>query len=220
MHFVTLGDSITYGEGASRPWRSYPNVLAALFNRSMHRARSYGDILAQPGWTSADLRSAVVNSGNAVLSTSSAIVIWVGGDDLAAGALAVTRGAGQPAQLIAACIRRYALNLGQLLLYVRRVSRAPVYVCTQYNPFPNSALAEQGISALNSATAQVARRAGVRCVDSAAWFAGRQRELIAGYRTGTLRDALRSPLPIHPSDAGHRVIAQGLYGVIAPNIHM
>lgn len=218
MRFVALGDSITYGDGASRPCRSYPNVLTALLRRGEHRAPTYGDILAQPGWTSGALRAAVTASNIEILRSANAVIVWIGGDDLADTALRLAQGAPNPQKQMAGAIKNYAFQLGGILTVIRTVSKANVYVCTQYNPFPNSPLAVAGIQTLNTTTLNVANRAGCHCVDTSSWFAGRESALIAGYRTGTLRDARQYPIPIHPNDRGHLVIAEGLYRNIAPNI--
>lgn len=220
MHFVSLGDSITYGEGASNPCRAYPSVLAQIMRRSMRRSETRGEVLAQPGWTSASLTNAVIQNGPETLSTSSHILIWIGGDDLAMGGLAALHSTRKkPVQTIEQSLTAYARHLGSLIRYVQKTSGATLLVCTQYNPFPNSAIAVQGIGALNTATEKVGRAMGVHVVPSATWFQGRQSELIAGFRSGTLRDAQRKPLPIHPNDAGHLVIAEGLAAHMAPSAH-
>lgn len=217
MLFVALGDSITYGLGASRPSLAYPRVLARLLQHSRRTgSRVCAQVLAEPGWTSGALASAVVGNGAPLFSGSGAIVIWVGGDNLAYAGLAALENRSNALRTIEAGIRQYGVELARLVQYIKMNTRAPILVCTQYNPFPNSPIAEQGIGALNQATATVAGRLGVQLVPSAAWFAGRQSELIAHYRTGTLADVRRPPLPIHPNDRGHRVIAEGLYSVMAP----
>jgi lysophospholipase L1-like esterase len=219
--FVALGDSITYGEGASGPCKSYPSVLARLFRESRKARLSTGDILAEPGWTSAALQAAVTSTGSQTLSRACVVVIWIGGDDLAQAALTLAqiRGAA-PSRYIERSIRQYSVHLGQLLPYIHRVSRAPIFVCTQYNPFPNTAIARAGVEALNEATAFVAGRKGATIVPTASWFEGRQSSLIAGYRHGTIQDALLPPLPIHPNDAGHHLIAEGLYRTMAPMLRV
>lgn len=216
MHFVDLGDSITYGEGASSYCRAYPSVLASMLQGSRGKGNFTGDVLAYPGWTSGALENAVIETGPIPISSARFVVIWVGGDNLVHGGLAALHGSGSPANVIKQSLATYGLHLGKLLHYVRRTTRAPMLVCTQYNPFPNSPIAVQGIGALNDVTATVVAASGGQLVPSGTWFQGRQAQLIAGYRTGTLRDAMGPQAPIHPNDTGHRVIAEGLYAQLAP----
>lgn len=73
----------------------------------------------------------------------------------------------------------------------------------------------EAIATLNQITQQTASRLGVAVALTHQWFEGRQAELISGYRTGRIRDALQSSNPpIHPNDRGHKVIAQGLSSFI------
>lgn len=215
MHFVSLGDSITYGEGASRPSLAYPSVLSGLLNQRRGFRTCCGEILAQPGWTSRTLASAVAASTPVPLQSAKCVIIWIGGDDLAAAALASASQRNISSGLSRA-LASYGFFLQQTVREVQRVTSAPIFLCTQYNPFPNSPLAVEGIGLLNQAIHTVSSHTKTTVVPSGDWFTGRQPELIAGYRTGTLKDVMRHPIPIHPNDRGHRVIAQGLFSTVAP----
>ncbi|GLV13515.1 hypothetical protein Heshes_11990 [Alicyclobacillus hesperidum] len=215
MHLVSLGDSITYGEGATTPSRAYPSVLTALLQSHL-RSRSCCDaILAEPGWTSTDLLSALGAAGNLPLTNARAVTVWIGGDDLAQAALA-TLASGRKSLPIAPLVVRYKRNLTDIVRFAQADSRNVVIVCTQYNPFPNSPLAGEAVATLNEAIRSVAAATGAALAPVADWFAGRQSELIRNYRTGTIADALRGPAPVHPNDRGHRVVAEGLYRMLAP----
>lgn len=213
MLYTALGDSITAGELASSPARAYPSLVVSMLQRT-RSARSIGEVLAAPGWTSQELTSAVFDNSSVYLREASSISIWVGGDNLADAALAMLHGARRT--VIEQSIIAYGKSLALLVGAIRRVSPAQIILCTQYNPFPNTPIATMGIDALNEATRMVAGRTGAVIAPTEAWFAGRQAELIAGYRTGTIRDALTSPiLPVHPNNRGHRVIAEGLFPIVA-----
>lgn len=215
MLYTALGDSITAGELATSPARAYPSLITT--NLRAHRRGWFGEVLAAPGWTSQTLNAAVWENGPLPLRESNVISIWVGGDNLADAALAMLHGA--RTSILKQSLLGYTRSLGALITGIRRVSRAGIVVCTQYNPFPNTPIAAQGIAALNEATSTVAASAGAIVAPVHQWFEGRQAELIAGYRTGTVRDVFRSsPVPIHPNDRGHRVIATGLTPILA-NAH-
>lgn len=208
--FAALGDSITYGAGASRPSFAYPSVLAKLICTTRRVSNEFGTIMAQPGWTSGALRTALMQSDPAVIRQARPVIVWIGGDDLAYAALAALEVKRTPMRVVQSALVNYRVQLTRLIHYVHQFNRAPIYVCTQYNPFPNSELAAYGIGLLNQSMQTVSARTNAQIVDTGSWFEGNQNRLIAGYRTGTLRDAMRGMPPIHPNDRGHRVIAEGL----------
>lgn len=212
MLYTALGDSITAGELATSPARAYPSLVTQ--NLRQHRRGWFGEVLAEPGWTSQTLNAAVWENGPIPLRESNVITIWVGGDNLADAALAMLSGA-RPT-ILKRSLAGYMQSLRALIVGIRRVSRAGVVVCTQYNPFPNTPIAAQGIAALNEATRAVAAATSAAVAPVDEWFTGRQAELIAGYRTGRVQDVFRSvPVPIHPNNRGHRVIADGLTPIVA-----
>jgi acyl-CoA thioesterase-1 len=205
--YTTLGDSITAGEDATAPDRAYPGLMATLISRRGMAA--YANVLAQPGWTSADLTAAVFSNPPAPLTQSRAVSIWIGGDDLAAAGLQMLRGAPQSVAITA--LKRYERDIALLVGHIRRVSQAKIVLCTQYNPFPHSPIAVTAVDGLNTATARLANTLHTALAPVHTWFAGREAELIAFYRSGRLEDALTSPrLPVHPNNLGHRVIAEHL----------
>ncbi len=211
--FTALGDSITAGENATSPLHAYPSLVVSLLQSRSDSVA--GEVLAYPGWTSEALEMAVLENAPLYLQQSNAISIWVGGDDLTDAALAVLRGA--PRQTLQRSLAQYGRNIASLVLAIRSVSRAPVILCTQYNPFPNSPVADEAVDALNRITAGVSSRLNARLAPVHAWFAGRQASLIAGYRTGRIEDALATAaVPVHPNNRGHRVIARGLTRMIRP----
>lgn len=209
--YVALGDSITAGEDAFPVGNAYPHLVVTELCKGGQNAT--GEILAQPGWTSKALLTAVSQTTYAPLSRATAVTIWVGGDDLALAALSMYRGA--PKETVSRAILNYTSDVHALVKLVRQVSHAKIILCTQYNPFPNSPLAAEGISTLNAATFATAEQLRTACAPVHSWFEGREAELIFGYRSGTIQDVLRAPkLPIHPNNAGHRVIAEGLFPLL------
>lgn len=213
--YVAMGDSITYGDNASTPNRAYPHLVNCWLaaNQRSNPRFSALEVFAEPGWTSETLAGALLSAYPAGLQSARYVSIWVGGDDLAYAALAIAKGA--PKQLLARILKTYGRDITGIVTLVRRVSRARIVLCTQYNPFPNTPMAGEAIAALNEITAATAARIGTGLAPVHSWFEGRQNQLISGYRTGRLQDVLASPiLPIHPNNLGHRVIAQGLEPIL------
>lgn len=223
--YIAMGDSITAGENASSLTRTYTSIVGCELtrlsscgrvgrgpDRDLLRAPEV-EVIASPGWTSAALWRTVYEMDVLALRSARYVTIWVGGDDLAYAALALTQGA--PTSTLTQALQHYTTDLAKIVDRVRSVSNAAIVVCTQYNPFPNAPLAVMGITALNQATAAVAQRLRVRLAPVHAWFEGRQSELIYGYRSGRIRDALDGRgLPIHPNNRGHQVIAAGLAPIL------
>ncbi len=211
VRYTALGDSITAGEATTRPSLAYPNLVISMLASTWQHNMVQGQVLAEPGFTSLALEHAVMQNSAAYLSNASAITIWVGGDDLAYAALAGL--ASRNGNSVSQAIRLYGVHLAALINRIRAVSMATIIVCTQYNPFPNSQIAANGINALNNMTVTVSEQNSAVIADTHNWFEGRERELIAGYRTGKIEDVTRS-LPIHPNNRGHEVIAKGLFPLI------
>ena len=216
IFYTALGDSITFGYNASSPWRAYQRLLRAELQA---RGGAVVEVVAEPGWTSGALSAAVLGDGVLeLMPRSSVVTIWAGGNDLANAGLRLLRsgqtGAGAQ-QALAGTVAAYGRNVALLVAAVHRVSEAQILLCTQYNPFPHSPIAVQAVGALNQATVAAAAQLHVQVAPVHQWLAGQEAALIAGYRSGRLEDALRSPrLPIHPNDAGHAVIASGLARLI------
>lgn len=210
--YIAMGDSITAGESASSPRRTYVNLVGqhlTRFGPNTNGPTDGPEVLARPGWTSEALARAVKSRFSSRFHQAKFVSIWVGGDDLAYAALAISRGA--PRTLLVNSLRHYARDLEFIVGSVRRVSSARIVLCTQYNPFPNSLLAVQGIQALNDLTVRSAIRLHTGLAPAHLWFEGRQQQLIYGYQSGRIQDVLhRARSPVHPNDHGHQVIANGL----------
>lgn len=209
--YTALGDSITFGENATSARHRYVNLLAGEL--SHREGRTVLEVLAQPGWTSGALTAAALSEFLCPLRQARLVTIWIGGNDLAYAGLRVLRGA--PAQTVETALLQYGRHLHTLVAAIKQCSRARIVLCTQYNPFPNSEVACKGVAALNAVTAETARAHGVVLAPTAALIDGRQPQLISGYTNGRIEDVMRSPvLPVHPNNAGHRVLADGLHSII------
>jgi len=204
MFYLALGDSITYGQSASAADNRYcSRILNQLESRSSSPV--HGQVIAQPGWTSATLAGALGPCLGAIRRCDT-VTIWIGGNDL--GLAAMNRGISE--ETVKHTLLRYQQNLARICGAVRNVSHARIVLCTQYNPFPKSPIAARAVRALNAVTKQTAKQFRCDVAPVHKWFAGRESQLIAGYNGGRLEDAIRGPRPVHPNDRGHAVIAQGL----------
>jgi acyl-CoA thioesterase-1 len=211
MVYTALGDSITAGKNAASPFMTYPYLLETALQNHPHHAATH--VLAEPGWTSKALLTSVMQSPPDLLYRSSTVSIWVGGNNLIDAGMVMLQGA--PPSILKKALTNYQTDVSLLIRLIRTQTTGSILLCTQYNPFPNSPIAAAGIDALNHAIRTLAQRHSVKLVPVHSWFAGREPQLIAGYRDGKLTGVLgQKSLPIHPNNRGHRVIAQGLLPLI------
>ncbi|TCP53867.1 lysophospholipase L1-like esterase [Tumebacillus sp. BK434] len=210
--YTAMGDSITAGLNASAPSLAYPSCIMRSLKERGKEAKL--GVIAQNGWTSSALRC-VAPEAAGLLHNSTTITIWIGGNDLLQAAAGIVVG-GRPVQTaIAGRLASYSSNMERIVASVRQHSKACIILCTQYNPFPNSPVAVEGVAALNKSTADSAKRLGTELAPVHEWFEGSQPALIFGYRNGRIEDALRPfRRPIHPNNAGHAMIARHLASYI------
>lgn len=210
--YTALGDSTTAGLSATSPALAYPSrIVQGLKERGSEAELR---VIAQHGWTSSTL-AAVTPQALGVLGRSTTVTIWIGGNDLLQAAAGIVM-SGRPVQTaIGGLLAAYSSNLERIVTTVRQNSNARIILCTQFNPFPNSPVAIEGIASLNRVTAQTAKRLGTGLAPVHKWFEGSQPALVDGYRTGRVEDVLRPfRRPIHPNNAGHALIARHLASYI------
>jgi lysophospholipase L1-like esterase len=212
VNYLALGDSITFGQNASSSRRAYPSKVASMLQLKGIQAKLI--VLAQPSWTSADLAEEI-DIDPSLIECAKVVTVWIGGNDLIRYGLSSLR---QPAAPILGMMNRYKRTLDMILGMVRIMGVKHIICCTQYNPFPNSAIAVDAIRIMNQliTSSATTNRCLVAPVDH--WFSGNEGSLIYGYRGGHAEDALRGFAAVHPNDQGHEVIASGLFSIIYPLI--
>lgn len=201
MLYAALGDSITYGYSASCDAQSF----VARVRRTLAKQQPVSLYLsAKPGWTSRQLRKAVLKAPECIWDEARLVTILVGGNDLMWSAPWLVDS--NPAQLLRVTERLYD-NLTEIVECVAR-PRSTLLVGTLYNPFPNSLLSEEYTVALNKSIRRVVQQKGVHLIDIHQPFLSHEAELIDGYRNGQIRDLRLRGNPVHPNDAGHAVISK------------
>jgi lysophospholipase L1-like esterase len=212
INYIALGDSITFGQKASSICRAYPSRLTSMLRLKGIQVTPI--VIAKPSWTSADLVEEIY-SDPSLLACAKWATIWIGGNDLIHYGLSSLSETAPPIQEM---MNRYKRRLDMILGLVRKMGVKHVICCTQYNPFPNSAIAVDAIRTLNQLITSSATTNHCLVARVDRWFSGNEHSLIYGYQDGNVEDVLRGFAAVHPNDKGHEVIASGLFSSIYPLI--
>lgn len=200
--FLVLGDSISAGYGADPTMNGYAYKLykQGVFDTQVHTLFANA---AVPGVTSADVRAYQIPQVERF--SPDVIVMTVGGNDL----IAVLEGRSE----VATAIARYQENLTQTLLDLCVSEKAPfvylgnIYGIPQLGEDVNNLIAY--FNGVSSAVVDGVAGSGcpVKLVDIHSAFAG---------RSGLLNIARNGAKPdeVHPTNAGHGVIADAFKLVI------
>ena len=211
---VALGDSITAGVGGrwNKGYAEHLHELLALRHPEL-KLVNWGI----PGLTIPRLRKAIAEGEHLhdTIADASMIVMTIGGNDLI-DALPkkmpsdLERLADRPNQ-------EFARDLDELMLTIRSLTRAPVYLGDLYNPFPESDYAVRLIGMVNRIYLHplADRYSRVHIVHLNDVLRGQEPSVIQYYKSGTLRDLKRWwRRPIHPNDQGHELIARAFQSAI------
>lgn len=210
LRYVALGDSLASGMAAINGGRSYADAYAQMLRRRTAREVKL-DNLGVPGLTSAELLDSLRHNADVRAAVSKAdIVTWdIGGNDLIETAVQIAAGNCGGSDGLA-CLpqardefeQRWTAIVDELAT-LRRSPRVRLQTFTLYRPFAtvrgvreDALLAE--LDARNDIILDSQGQHGVQVADVADTFAdGQQSDLIDD-------DGL------HPTQAGHRVIAREL----------
>lgn len=205
MIYVALGDSITFGYDAAEDRKRYVTELTRMLAR---QTRTCAYIHAKPGWTTSQLARSLDRIPACILAEAGLITIMIGGNDLIQ---TVPWFLDDVTEAVEKLRARVHPQLVGLVRRVRKSSRARILLCTVYNPFPASGLAQRGVEELNALIRAVAVVEGCGVVPVDRYFSGREAEWVHGYQSGELNDFRLRKNPIHPNDHGHAQIARAIF---------
>ncbi|EPZ45941.1 hypothetical protein N007_07960 [Alicyclobacillus acidoterrestris ATCC 49025] len=204
MLMLALGDSITYGYGATSPDLSYPERLRKHLARN---ARVSLHVQAKPGWTSRQLNKSLPEVPQCIYDEAEIVTLMIGGNDLLRGAPVLLTG--KPERIAQVCER----SQSEIEEIVERANRPynTFVIATLYNPFPNFELAERITQTYNDMIRKVAAHHRLHVFDASRAFRGHEADYVEHYKNGQFRDIRLYKNPIHPTDAGHHALYQGFF---------
>lgn len=196
---VVLGDSISAGVGGSHALARYTAHLCVA------------TVIAEDGWTSRRLLKEVQKQPRHMWKEAEDVLILIGGNDLL-WALPYIMSTRLREKMLDKILHEYQQNLQAICALLSPLIRGRLILAGLYNPLPHSDIARQAIMRMNHIIRQTARLYKGCFVDLFSRFEGRQAELIAHFKKGTLSDLrLFGDNPIHPNDRGHQVIAEAIW---------
>jgi len=200
LTYVSLGDSLAVGVGASDPQE---HGYAPLYREFLERETGREVRLVQLGLSGETSERFVKGPGSQLARAEAAlrkspgatVTLSIGGNDL----LRTKDGAAAERE---AALVRYAENLDLILKTLREASEPPpsITVLALYNPAPGSFTYEWA-TRMNATIRDVAARNGVRVAAADRAFQGHEAEYA---------HHARYPWDIHPTDRGHEALARAL----------
>ncbi|MHB1683575.1 MAG: SGNH/GDSL hydrolase family protein [Bacilli bacterium] len=205
MIYLALGDSITHGYDASDEEHRFVTVLTRKLNK-VERTSLY--MQAKPGWTSAQLLRSLDKVPECVIAEAAIVTLMIGGNDLlkALPWFLDDEEAGNK-KLRAS----FLPTVHAIVEHTKRNPDAVFMICTVYNPFPKSELAQRAISGLNGILREAATAYSCLLVPVDEWYGGEEGTLVNRFKRGELQDFRLVRNPIHPNDKGHVRIADAVF---------
>lgn len=210
--YFALGDSITAGDGSSHPSLSFvAHVSRFVMDKSL-ATRTI--VVAKNGWTTKDVFTAAQRVDAPIWDRTNVLTLISGGNDLRRllrRQMFAFSGARISSQAVLRRLQTYRTDFNHLCHFIASKRIPHVVVGTLYNPLPNYDVAVDAICRLNDIAREVAKTYRFDVVGVYQTFRENEPYFIEGYRTGQFEDIL-SPIrrPIHPNNAGHKQIADGI----------
>lgn len=208
MIYLALGDSITYGYDATMENEKYVQKLTKKLNESK-RTTLY--VHAKPGWTSSQLMRSLERIPEVVIQEAEFITLLIGGNDLIKAMPWFLDNRETALERLRAS---FFPQVKEIIKKVKIHPQTTMYLCTVYNPFPNTELARFAVDGLNNMLREIADQDGCVLVPVDHHYGGQEQHLVNGYRSGVLEDFRLIRNPIHPNDQGHTRIAEAIHEAI------
>ena len=207
MIYLALGDSITHGYNATGESRRYAVLLAEKLNRL---ERTSVHIHAKPGWTASQLAASLQKVPECILREAAIITVMVGGNDLLRAMPWYLNDADSGRDRLD---QSFSPAMREILRLAPGRPGARRLLCTVYNPFPEWDLACTAVDDLNGMIRRAAAEHRCQLASIHQSYAGRERDLVDGYRGGHSDDFRLVRNPIHPNDSGHALLAEELFAL-------
>ncbi|MDB5085978.1 MAG: lipolytic protein family [Bacilli bacterium] len=202
---VVLGDSISVGIGASHFLARFPARLPASM------------VIAKPGWTSKRLLKEAQQQPPEIWQEATSVVVLIGGNDLLF-SYPYLVSAKKTVESVQKIFDTYQQSINGICEIVKTSLKpaAKIYLAGLYNPFPNAVKVTEVISRINRITSLVAKQHGAVYVDLYHVFEHKEKIAIEGFKQGKLEDLRIFHNPIHPSNTGHKWIAEAIIQAMQP----
>ena len=207
MIYLALGDSITHGYNATGESRRYVALLAQKLDRL---ERTSVHVHAKPGWTASQLAASLPKVPECILREAAIVTVMVGGNDLLRAMPWYLNDADSGRDRLD---QSFSPAMREILRLAPGRPGAQRLLCTVYNPFPEWDLACTAVEDLNGMIQRAAAEHGCPVVSVHRSYAGRERDLVDGYRSGQSDDFRLVRNPIHPNDSGHALLAEELFAL-------
>ncbi len=208
MIYLALGDSITYGLDATDDDEHYVRKLKKKLNE---RQRTSLYVHAKPGWTASQLLKSLERIPPCIIEEAGLVSVFIGGNDLIK---ALPWFLNDRDKALARLRASFLPPVQEIVRQVKLNSEAMILLCSQYNPFPQSELAEFAVVGLNEMLAKIAREEGCLLVPVHKYYGGKESDFVHRYRRGALEDFRLLRNPIHPNNLGHTQIADAIFDAV------